>query len=221
MNELFHHQTNIRRLDIDMSQDNIKHETVLKALEVTKSLQNSCLKLLGSFEEDNGEDRSLIRKDIMTDIIQLRPLNRQAQIVITNIKDQTAKMKQEVDTIQLDMQNIYYQHKHLKSEIERCEDYESKHETIDLIPVEEFLEESPQFQDYEAHELIIERLKDEEQRRLQLFITKTRLAEKKSMLSTETKSLKDDLEDMKAFNSQVNRIIEAAEPLRKTLDKHQ
>lgn len=65
------------------------------------------------------------------------------------------------------------------------------------MPLEEFYESNPELRAIEdPHTLMMERLKDEERRRLELFITKTRLSEKRATLLQENKQRKQDLEDL-------------------------
>ena len=63
--------------------------------------------------------------------------------------------------------------------------------------MDEFYESNPDLRAIEyPHTLMMERLKDEERRRLDLFITKSRLTDKRSALLQENKQRKEDLEDL-------------------------
>lgn len=123
-----------------------------------------------------------------------------------------------MDQIQLDIQNIYYQHKHLKSEIERCKDFRSKHESLDLIPLDDLYQQEPALKEQlDTHALMISRLEDEERRRLELFVTKTKLLERKTKLVAENKQWKEDLEKL---DSILKSFVEGADPILKQLQKH-
>ncbi|KAA8911434.1 hypothetical protein TRICI_003818 [Trichomonascus ciferrii] len=207
-----------------MVEDRLLDTGAREAYHVVQNLRKAC-KELGELQASGNEDEkttSDLRRQIMTGLVQLRMLNKQAQDSVHQTKEDTTRARQELDNIQLDMQNVLYQNKHLRSEIERCTDYESRLESIDLVPIEEFTKDNPDVQtdQLDDHQLTLERLRDEERRRLNLFFIKTRLQETKKQLQSETENLKEDLEDMKTFNSQMNKIVEGAEPLRKTLDKH-
>ncbi|CAN6670777.1 hypothetical protein TRVA0_043S00892 [Trichomonascus vanleenenianus] len=198
----------------DSSNSRDYHEKIDQALQLSRSLKQLCNSLL---EEGATSD---VKRELMTQVVLLRQYNREAQNAVKSLKEDTNTRKLEVDSKKLDIQNITYQHKHLRTEIERCENYEAKHETLDLIPVEEFLAEHPEHKDLDDHELTLARLRDEEEKRLELFQQKTKLNETRKMLLQDTKSLKEDLEDMKAFELQVNKWLDGAEPLRRTFDRH-
>lgn len=199
-----------------MSVENM--ECVKEAFETVSSLRNTCQKL--TERQANGEDSTDLRRKVMTSLVYLRMLNKQSQDSVHRSKDDAAKTRQELDDIQLDMQNVLYQNKHLRSEIDRCTEYESKHNTIDMVSIDEFLEENPDKKELDEHNMTLERLKDEEKRRLDLFFIKTKLQETRKQLQKETGALREDLEDMSTFNGQIDKIIEGAEPLRKTLEKY-
>lgn len=177
--------------------------------------------------DDEDEDEKMIqenmklnelRKNIYVETVELRKVNWDLQEFLNNIKDSTSHEKNEVDQIQLSIQNIYYQHKHLKSEIERCKDFHSKHENIDLVSMGEFYLSNPKMREVsDPHIIMIERLRDEEQRRLMLFITKTRLSERKLKLALENKKMKEDLERL---DITLRNFIESTEPIQKTLQKY-
>ncbi|ANB14103.1 hypothetical protein AWJ20_5061 [Sugiyamaella lignohabitans] len=165
----------------------------------------------------------------MSVIVDLRLGNWKAQQLINSTKETTAKTKHEADTILLDIQNIYYQHKHLNREIDQCESFVSKHEQLDLVPLEQFLEENPHLKEEHDknpasrnvnHMITLERLKDEEKRRLELFVTKTRLHETRNKLNLEIKSLRDGLDDVKAYETQLKRLKNETDQLRKLVYEH-
>jgi THO complex subunit 5 len=55
---------------------------------------------------------------------QLRGLNRNAIIKVRNTKQTTAEARQEIDRLHLQLQNLYYEERHLRGEIAACESYE-------------------------------------------------------------------------------------------------
>lgn len=187
-------------------------DALQRALELSKELREKCLKAARGEEVD--------RREIMARLVELRVWNRAAQGVVAGAKEATFTSRSAVESRQLSRQNLYYQHKHLRGEIERCEDFESRHENLDLVPESEFLESHPEAKELDEHQYILARLKDEEERRLELFVVKTRLQETRNRLAAEVKSLKEHLEDEKAFSVHMDRILDACEPLRKALAKH-
>ena len=55
---------------------------------------------------------------------QLRELNRNAVLKVRNTKQTTAEARQEIDTLHLQLQNLYYEERHLRGEIAACDSYE-------------------------------------------------------------------------------------------------
>ena len=57
-------------------------------------------------------------------LAQLRGLNRNAINGVRNTKQVTAEARQEIDRLHLQLQNLYYEERHLRGEIAACESYE-------------------------------------------------------------------------------------------------
>lgn len=216
-----------------MTQEQNPSNILKLSQEHLDQFKTDCLTLLDQLElqVDNAEDameidgepspsaiEAELRKKIYVETVQLRELNWTAQENANQIKEATSQERNEVDQMQLDIQNIYYQHKHLKSEIERCNDFHSKHESLDMVPLEEFYERNPDAKSVEdPHALMLERLKDEEARRLDLFIAKTRLTSRKKSLVAENKKRKEDLEKLDAM---LKDFIQSTGPIQKALEKY-
>lgn len=64
------------------------------------------------------------QKHILTSISHLRGLHRNASFAARDTKTQTAERRQEVDRLHLQLQNLYYEQRHLQGEIVACESYE-------------------------------------------------------------------------------------------------
>ena len=57
-------------------------------------------------------------------LAQLRDLNRNAILKVRNTKLSTAEARQEIDRLHLQLQNLYYEERHLRGEIAACDSYE-------------------------------------------------------------------------------------------------
>ena len=57
-------------------------------------------------------------------LAQLRGLNREAVREVRSTKQLTAEARQEIDRLHLQLQNLYYEERHLRGEIAACETYE-------------------------------------------------------------------------------------------------
>ncbi|KAI1374129.1 hypothetical protein F4677DRAFT_180294 [Hypoxylon crocopeplum] len=65
------------------------------------------------------------QKLLITNLAQLRGLHRAAYFGARGTKSQTFEARQEVDRLHLQLQNLYYEQRHLQGEIVACESYES------------------------------------------------------------------------------------------------
>ena len=64
------------------------------------------------------------QKVLYSYLAQLRGLNRNAILKVRNTKQSTAEARQEIDRLHLQLQNLYYEERHLRGEIAGCESYE-------------------------------------------------------------------------------------------------
>ena len=64
------------------------------------------------------------QKILYSYLAQLRGSNRNAIMKVRNTKQATAEARQEIDRLHLQLQNLYYEERHLRGEIAACESYE-------------------------------------------------------------------------------------------------
>ena len=64
------------------------------------------------------------QKNLFACLSQVRGLNRNAIMSVRQTKQATSEARQEIDTLHLQLQNLYYEQHHLKGEIAACEGYE-------------------------------------------------------------------------------------------------
>lgn len=64
------------------------------------------------------------QKLLLTYLAQLRGLHRDAHFSARDTKSVTAEARQEVDRLHLQLQNLFYEQRHLQGEILACESYE-------------------------------------------------------------------------------------------------
>lgn len=75
----------------------------------------------------SAEEQAAISKQqklLFTNIAHLRGLHRNACFSARDTKAETAEARQEVDRLHLQLQNLYYEQRHLQGEITACESYE-------------------------------------------------------------------------------------------------
>jgi THO complex subunit 5 len=73
---------------------------------------------------------SRYQKKMIAHLAQLRAHNRRAILSVRATKQETAEARQEVDRLLLQLQNLYYEQRHLMGEIGACEGYEYVSSTV-------------------------------------------------------------------------------------------
>lgn len=117
-----------------MTIDDIVTDPGLKlALETSAQAQEQAIKLLDFVSSQPAADSpsrdfqlevSKQQKLLLTYLSQLRGLHRDAHVNARETKAMTAEARQEVDKLHLQLQNLYYEQRHLQGEIAACESFE-------------------------------------------------------------------------------------------------
>jgi septal ring factor EnvC (AmiA/AmiB activator) len=96
---------------------------VLKAAEQARSQCDSILALIAA-QKDDTQELEPRQKKLSSSLATVRGLNRKAILDVRRTKQDTADARHEVDTLHLQLQNLYYEMRHLNGEIAVCEGYE-------------------------------------------------------------------------------------------------
>ena len=116
--------------------DIVTDPSLLPVLQISANAHNECQKLLELIDpttatsSSNPPSQETIlaiskqQKILYSLLAQLRGLNRDAVLRIRETKQVTAEARQEIDRLHLQLQNLYYEQKHLMGEISACESYE-------------------------------------------------------------------------------------------------
>jgi THO complex subunit 5 len=110
-------------------------QSVLQAAALARTQSLAILDLLDAHHQassttstsDNTTQQlelSLQQKKLNTHLAHLRGLNRKAVLGVRSTKQETGEARQEIDALHLQLQNLYYEQRHLRGEIAGCEDYE-------------------------------------------------------------------------------------------------
>ncbi|KAJ5492537.1 hypothetical protein N7539_001283 [Penicillium diatomitis] len=156
------------------------------------------------------------QKILFARLAQLRGQNRDAIFRVRDTKHATAEARQEIDRLHLQLQNLYYEQKHLMGEIAACESYDHKYLALPLIPVEEFLELFPEHRESSEHDLMVARINHEHSEREKLEQARQELLKRKQALIAENKKRKDDLASL---DKDLEKFIDAAKPIQKLFEK--
>ena len=95
------------------------HQLAIKLVDHIAANQTT-----GTIADDVASDTSRQQKLLITNLAQLRGLHRAAHFGARQTKQETAGARQEVDRLHLQLQNLYYEQRHLQGEIAACESYE-------------------------------------------------------------------------------------------------
>lgn len=112
-------------------------ETSAAAREQAKSLVDLLAQVMIASDNSNNNNNnntpspsdalaelSKQQKLLNTNLAHLRGLHRAAHFRARETKGQTAEARHEVDVLHLQLQNLYYEQRHLEGEIEACESFE-------------------------------------------------------------------------------------------------
>lgn len=121
--------------------DTVSDPSLRLALEISHKTREQAIALLdlvsaapptSSPSEELQLQISKQQKRLLIYLSQLRGLHRDAQVGGRETKALTAEMRQEVDKLHLQLQNLYYEQRHLQGEISACESYEYVESTFEL-----------------------------------------------------------------------------------------
>lgn len=116
--------------------DIVTDPALLPVLRTSAEIQAQCEQLLALLdptreEVASGEGResavlaaSRQQKQVFALLAQLRGQDRDAIFRVRDTKQATAEARQEIDRLHLQLQNLYYEQRHLTGEIAACESYE-------------------------------------------------------------------------------------------------
>lgn len=123
-------------VDTGMSTNDIVTDPYLRSvLETSTRTRQQCTSLIDLAEANAISASKTSSLDVQLELSkqqrlvhsylgQLRGLNRNAIAQVRNTKQLTAEARQEIDRLHLQLQNLYYEERHLRGEIAACESYE-------------------------------------------------------------------------------------------------
>ena len=141
--------TNSRRPTAMAVDHSVKDPFLQSILETSARAREQCMTLIDTAEANAISashshslgvrlELSKQQKLLYSYLTQLRGLNRNAIFGVRDTKQVTAEARQEIDRLHLQLQNLYYEERHLRGEIAACESYEYVPCTTILFPRAEF-----------------------------------------------------------------------------------
>ena len=118
-----------------MDRDEIVTDTLLRSvLDSAERARQQCLEITGLLEQHKATpttsprdlqlELSRHQKQLFGHLAQVRSLNRDALYDVRKTKAETADARHEIDAMHLQLQNLYYEQRHLIGEIDACQSYE-------------------------------------------------------------------------------------------------
>ncbi|PYH98167.1 hypothetical protein BO71DRAFT_438254 [Aspergillus ellipticus CBS 707.79] len=196
--------------------DIVSNPSLLPVLGLSAETRDQCMKLLASIDPTadlaaDPQDRVLAaskeQKQLFALLARLRGQNRDAILRVRETKQSTAEARQEIDRLHLQLQNLYYEQRHLTGEIAACESYDHKYLSLPLTPLDEFLALHPEHQQSDDHELMIARINHEHGEREKLEQARQELLKRKQALIAENNKRKEDLASL---DQDLERFIDHA-----------
>ncbi|KAK4561028.1 hypothetical protein LTR86_004983 [Recurvomyces mirabilis] len=189
------------------SDDLITEPALLSVLQAAAQARQQSLAILDLLEQYHARDtettpESLLddqlalskqQKTLNTHLAKVRGLNRKAVLSVRATKQETAEARQEIDSLHLSLQNLYYEQRHLRGEIGGCEGYDHRYRQLPMVSEEEYLSRHPEQADASEHDLTIARIEDERLARQELEVQRLELVKKKEALAKETLAKKEEL----------------------------
>ncbi|EMC91351.1 hypothetical protein BAUCODRAFT_127257 [Baudoinia panamericana UAMH 10762] len=202
---------------------------LLSVLDSAAQARRQSLAILDLIERYHGREGTPTEESTLNDqltlskqqkilnarLARLRGLNRKAILDVRATKQETAEARQEIDSLHLQLQNLYYEQRHLRGEIAACEDYDHRYKQLPMIPTEEFLERHPDFSESSEHDLTTARIQDEQVERQKLEEERQRLLKLKEALTKETTAKKDELGRLDA---EIEKWLGGQESVRKLFE---
>jgi THO complex subunit 5 len=164
-----------------------------------------------SSEDDEIQQLATDQKKLANLKIMLRGSNREMYLENRSVKTATSEAKAQVDNLYLTLQNLKYEQQHLRSEIQDCRNYvycsqslcledglmgSTLYTELDLMSEEEFLAHHPEYSGLEGHELMLKRLQDEADQRVELETRRKDLVNRRTATQADSKKRKNDLDNL-------------------------
>ncbi|RMZ82846.1 hypothetical protein DV737_g1941, partial [Chaetothyriales sp. CBS 132003] len=149
-------------------------------------------------------------------LAKLRGQHRRATFEARATKQETAEAKQEVNRLLLQLQNLYYEQRHLMGEIGACESYDHAYMHLPLLSLDEYLALFPDQVGLPEQELMPVRIEHERQEREKMEQQRLELVKIKENLIKENGKKKEEL---RKTDEKLEAMIDTLGPLEEAFTK--
>ena len=136
------------------------------------------------------------QKLLLAYLSRLRLQTRRAAYLARSTKSETTEARKQVDGLLLQLQNLYYEQRHLLGEISSCEEYAHAYRELPLIDESEFEEIFPDAEGMEEGEMMERRIGFEGEERRRLEEERLGLVRRKEELLRENGRRKERLKEV-------------------------
>ncbi|KIX06670.1 uncharacterized protein Z518_04646 [Rhinocladiella mackenziei CBS 650.93] len=206
-------------------EDFITDPTLRPLLQTSQATLGQTLSVLSWLEENASTtaapldlklDLAERQKILNAYLAKLRGQHRQAAFGARATKQETAEARQEVDRLLLQLQNLYYEQRHLMGEIGACEGYDHAYTHLPLRPLDEYLTLFPEQAELSEQELMPLRIEHEKQEREKMEQERLELVKIKDGLVKENTTKKDELKKM---DEKLEAMLDGFKGLEEALQK--
>ncbi|KAL8673457.1 MAG: hypothetical protein Q9168_002124 [Polycauliona sp. 1 TL-2023] len=187
-----------------------------QCMQLIDLAERSAIASTETLPDDTKLHLSEQQRQLNADLASLRQASRDSILEVRATKQETAEARQEVDRLHLQLQNFYYEERHLRGEISACESYDHPYQQLPLIPAEDFLRLEPDHADSDEKSLMFARINHELVERELLEQQRQELLKQKQVLIAENKKRKDDLASL---DKDLETFIDAAKPIQTLFEK--
>ncbi|MCP9257625.1 Merlin [Dirofilaria immitis] len=199
---------------LSMTMASIEESFLEYSQMLKQKLLESCCDAVKPLEVSNFEE------SLLSLFLSLRRLNRLAQYRNRQIRDQVNRERTVVEERFLQLQNIRSEIEHLQKEIDRCYDFRSADEDIEMVSLEEFYANAPasisqeEITRKDQHRQHLARLNWEMEERKNLVGTLQEREGRKNVLITDITTKEHRLKSLKP---RIEAVIEAARPVQELM----
>lgn len=154
-------------------------------------------------------------------IVLLKKLNRLDKVRTRAGRDELHKEKITVDSNKLQLQNLLYEAEHLRKEVQRCYEFKSQDEDIELVPLEEFYAKAPEeisrpdVTKEDEHARRLARLEWELQQRRELS---SKCLELQANILSKEADITGNTDRLKSLAPRLQDLLKATRPLQEALN---
>jgi len=165
-------------------------------------------------ENEKADIKDCYKQGLML-LTTIKKLNRVSHLRVNKVRNKTFDDKNKIDEHHLELQNLFYEISHIKKEVNKCLEFRSLDEDINLVSVDEFYKNAPpeisrpEVTKTDEHQQKLARLEWELKER-QNMVGKIKALEQK--IDKNQSEIKSKREQLDSLHPKLNQILDASLP---------